>query len=182
MAKTAIFLANGFEEIEALTVVDVLRRAQIEITMVSVTGSKTVEGAHGIKVEADEIIEIYNCDGADMLILPGGMPGTKNLDACAPLKKEIEKFAAEGKMLAAICAAPTIFGRMGLLQGKRACCYPGLEENLLGADVKFDPAVVDGQFITGRGMGAAIDFALAILTHFKGSDVADDMANAIVHR
>lgn len=181
MAKTAIFLANGFEEIEALTVVDVLRRAQIDITMVSITGSKTVEGAHGIKVEADEIIEIYNFDSADMLILPGGMPGTKNLDACAPLKKEIEKFASEGKMLAAICAAPTIFGRMGLLKGKKACCYPGLEDNLLGADVKFDPAVKDGNFITGRGMGTAIPFALSILEHFKGADVAKDMANAIVY-
>lgn len=180
MANTAIFLANGFEEIEALTVVDILRRAQIGITTVSITGSKSVEGSHGIKVEADETFDNYDFGNTDMIILPGGMPGTKNLDACAPLKAKIEEFNNSGKMLAAICAAPTVYGKMGLLNGKRACCYPGCEGDLLGASVSTDPVTKDGNIITSRGMGTAIPFALAILEHFKGKEAADQMAKGIV--
>lgn len=181
MANTAIFLANGFEEIEALTVVDILRRAQIGITTVSITGSKNVEGSHGIKVEADEIFDNYDFGNTDMIILPGGMPGTKNLDACAPLKAKIEEYNNNDKMLAAICAAPTVYGKMGLLNGKRACCYPGCEGDLLGASVTTDPVTKDGNIITSRGMGTAIEFALAILENFKGKEAAQQMAKAIVY-
>lgn len=181
MAKTAIFLANGFEEIEGLTVVDILRRAGIDITMVSITGTTAVEGSHGIKLEADDTIENFDFDGVDMIILPGGMPGTKNLDACAPLKAKIEEFNNAGKMLAAICAAPTVYGKMGLLKGKKACCYPGCEGDLIGANVSTDMVSKDGNFITSRGMGTAIPFALAILEHFKGKEAADQMAKAIVY-
>lgn len=181
MANTAIFLANGFEEIEALTVVDILRRAQIGITTVSITGSKNVEGSHGIKVEADEIFDNYEFGNTDMIILPGGMPGTKNLDACAPLKAKIEEYNNNDKMLAAICAAPTVYGKMGLLNGKRACCYPGCEGDLLGASVTTDPVTKDGNIITSRGMGTAIEFALAILENFKGKEAAQQMAKAIVY-
>ncbi len=181
MANTAIFLANGFEEIEALTVVDILRRAQIGITTVSITGSKSVEGSHGIKVEADEIFDNYEFGNTDMIILPGGMPGTKNLDACAPLKAKIEEYNNNDKMLAAICAAPTVYGKMGLLNGKRACCYPGCEGDLLGASVTTDPVTKDGNIITSRGMGTAIEFALAILENFKGKEAAQQMAKAIVY-
>ena len=182
MANTAIFLANGFEEIEALTVVDILRRAQIGITTVSITGSKRVEGSHGIKVEADETFDNYEFGNTDMIILPGGMPGTKNLDACDPLKAKIEEFNNSGKMLAAICAAPTVYGKMGLLNGKRACCYPGCEGDLLGASVTTDPVTKDGNIITSRGMGTAIEFALAILENFKGKEAAQQMAKAIVYK
>lgn len=182
MAKTAIFLANGFEEIEGLTVVDILRRAKIDITTVSITGSKAVEGSHGIKLEADDTIESFNFDGVDMLILPGGMPGTKNLDACAPLKAKIEEFNNAGKMLAAICAAPTVYGKMGLLKGKKACCYPGCDVDLIGADVTTEAVTKNGNFITSRGMGTAIPFALAILEHFNGKEAADQMAKAIVYK
>ncbi len=181
MAKTAIFLANGFEEIEGLTVVDILRRAKIDITMVSITGSKAVEGSHGIKLEADDTIENFDFDGVDMIILPGGMPGTKNLDACASLKAKIEEFNNEGKMLAAICAAPTVYGKMGLLKGKKACCYPGCEGDLIGANVSTDEVSKDGNIITSRGMGTAIPFALAILEHFNGKEAAEQMAQAIVY-
>ena len=124
MAKTAIFLAEGFEEIEALTVVDLLRRAGIEITMASITESRQVTGSHDIKVEADALLSDINFDDIDMIILPGGMPGTNNLDACEELTAHIREFADAGKKLAAICAAPRVFGKMGILSGKRATCYP----------------------------------------------------------
>ena len=176
-----ILLGNGFEEIEGLTVVDILRRAKIDITMVSITGSKAVEGSHGLRLEADDTIENFDFDGVDMIILPGGMPGTKNLDACAPLKAKIKEFNNEGKMLAAICAAPTVYGKMGLLKGKKACCYPGCEGDLIGANVSTDMVSKDGNIITSRGMGTAIPFALAILEHFNGKEAAEQMAQAIVY-
>ena len=182
MQKTAIFLADGFEEIEALTVVDLLRRAKIDITMVSIMESKSVYGSHEIAVEADTTFDDFNFSGVDMLILPGGQPGTKNLYACEPLKDKIKEFNAEGKMLAAICAAPTVYGKMGLLQGKKATCYPGREVDLTGADFQTSPVVKDGNFITSRGMGTAIDFGLAIIEHFQGINAAKDMAEKIVYR
>ncbi len=181
MAKTAIFLADGFEEIEALTVVDLLRRAGIEITTASIMGRKSVEGSHKITVEADALLEDLDFDSYDMLILPGGMPGTTNLDNCAPLKAKIQEFADAGKRLSAICAAPTVFGGMGLLKGKRATCYPGREPDLLGADVQTTEVVKDGNFITSRGMGTAIPFGLAIIEEFQGKDAAVDMAAKIVY-
>lgn len=182
MQKTAIFLADGFEEIEALTVVDLLRRAKIDITMVSIMESKSVYGSHGIAVEADTTFDSFDFDGVDMLILPGGMPGTSNLDACEPLKDKIKEFNDAGKMLAAICAAPTVYGKMGLLEGKRATCYPGREPDLLGASCQTEAVVRDGNFITSRGMGTAIDFGLAIIEHFQGINAAKDMAEKIVYK
>lgn len=181
MQKTAIFLADGFEEIEALAVVDLLRRAKIDVAMVSIMESKSVYGSHGIAVEADTVIEGFDFDGVDMLILPGGMPGTTNLDACEPLKDKIKEFNDAGKMLAAICAAPTVYGKMGLLSGKRATCYPGRETDLLGATAVTDKVVKDGNFITSRGAGTAIDFALAIIEHFQGVNASKDMAEKIVY-
>ncbi len=180
MAKTAIFLAEGFEEIEALTVVDLLRRANIDITTVSITGKKNVTGSHNITVEADITIDELDFDSQDMLILPGGMPGTTNLDACEPLKAQIKKFNDNGKLLAAICAAPTVYGKMGLLDGKKACCYPGREPDLIGAIPQTSSVTKDGNFITSRGMGTAIDFGLAIIEQFQGIDAAKDMADKIV--
>jgi len=182
MQKTAIFLADGFEEIEALTVVDLLRRAKIDITIVSIMESKSVYGSHEIAVEADTTFDDFDFDGVDMLILPGGQPGTKNLYACEPLKDKIKEFNAEGKMLAAICAAPTVYGKMGLLQGKKATCYPGCEVDLTGADFQTSSVVKDGNFITSRGMGTAIDFGLAIIEHFQGINAAKDMAERIVYK
>ncbi len=181
MAKTAIFLADGFEEIEALTVVDLLRRAGIEITTASVTGRKNVTGSHKILVEADSLIEELEFDSLDMLILPGGMPGTTNLDNCDLLKQKIREFNDSGKLLSAICAAPTVFGKMGILEGKNATCYPGRENDLLGATIKTDEVVKDSNFITSRGMGTAIPFGLAIIEHFQDKQSADDMAKKIVY-
>ncbi len=181
MAKTGIFLATGFEEIEALTVVDLLRRAGIEIIMVSITGDKKVTGSHNITVEADLSFDDVNFDDLDMIILPGGMPGTTNLYNCEPLKARISEFAQKGKMLAAICAAPTVYGKMGLLQGKKACCYPGCEIDLKGADVQTTETTIDGNFLTSRGMGTAIAFGLAIIAHFLGDEASKGMAEKIVY-
>lgn len=181
MAKTAIFLADGFEEIEALTVVDLLRRAGIEITTASIMGRKNVTGSHKITVEADVFFDEVDFDSLDMIILPGGMPGTTNLGACVPLTNKIKEFNEKGKMLCAICAAPTVYGKLGLLNGKKACCYPGCEGDLLGADVKTNSVTKDGNFITSRGMGTAIDFGLAIIEHFQGKEAAKNMSDKIVY-
>nr|WP_297705634.1 DJ-1 family glyoxalase III [uncultured Butyrivibrio sp.] len=180
MAKTAIFLADGFEEIEALTVVDLLRRAGIDITTASIMGKKEVTGSHKITVLADALIDDIDFDSLDMIILPGGMPGTTNLGACEPLKAQIKDFDSKGKMLCAICAAPTVYGKMRILNGKKACCYPGCEVDLTGADVQTSEVTKDGHFITSRGMGTAIPFGLAIIEHFQGSTASDEMAKKIV--
>ncbi len=177
-----VFFGKGFEEIEALTVVDVLRRAKIDTRMISVTDQKQVTGSHGITVEMDELIQDTDFESLDMIVLPGGMPGTLNLEACADLVKQVQEFYAAGKSLAAICAAPSIFGHLGILEGKQACCYPGMEEHLKGARIVTDAAVKAGNIITGRGMGAATPFALAILEHFQGKEAADQMAADIVYQ
>lgn len=182
MPKTAIFLADGFEEIEALTVVDLLRRANIEISTVSIMGRKNVTGSHNITVEADALLEETDFDSLDMLILPGGMPGTTNIADCKALTDKIKEFDENDKMLCAICAAPTVFGKLGILKGKKACCFPGREDDLLGADVQTSSVTKDGHFITSRGMGTAIDFGLAIIEHYQGSDAATSMASKIVYR
>ena len=182
MAKTGIFLADGFEEIEALTVVDLLRRAGIEITMFSIMGKKTVTGSHGIEVSADALLEECDFDGLDMVILPGGQPGTTNLYNCAPLTEAVKAVNGAGKERAAICAAPTVYGRLGLLKGKKACCFPGCEGNLTGADVQTTEVTVCDNFITSRGMGTAIPFGLAIIEHFQGKEAAEEMGRRIVYR
>ena len=167
MSKVLIFMAEGHEEIEALTVVDLLRRAGIEIEMVSITGNKRVPGSHGIMTVCDKLIEQVNFDSADMLVLPGGMPGTLNLELCEPLMDQVHGFNTSKKGLAAICAAPTVLGKAGLLQGKKATCYPGMEGDLLGANVS------TMQFVTMAISSQAEDLAqqyhlpLRLLRHFR---------------
>jgi len=181
MSKAYIFLAEGHEEIEALTVVDLARRAGIDISTVSITDSRVVTSSHKVSIMTDYLFSEIDCNDADMLILPGGMPGTRNLEAYAPLMEQIDGFASSGRNIAAICAAPTVFGHRGLLQGKRACCYPGMESELLGAEVTLDTVAVDGNIITSRGMGCAIDFALAIITQLLDEETADRIAKAVVY-
>lgn len=181
MIQTAVFFAEGFEEVEALTVVDLLRRAKIDTKMVSVMGKKEVTGSHGITIETDEMIEDFSPANAAMLILPGGMPGTKNLGECELLKKYIMDFNDKDKYLAAICAGPTVFGKLGILMGKKACCYPGYESELLGAKVSEHKAVIDGNIITSRGVGTAIEFALAIIEELKGKKEAENIAESIIY-
>jgi len=154
--KAMVFLADGFEEIEAIAPIDIMRRAGIEVTTISVSREKEVRGAHGVLVEADRLFEEVSFSDADLLFLPGGMPGTKNLNAHDGLKQLLLKHANEGKKLAAICAAPSILGELGLLKGKEAVCFPGFEETLKGAIVSDKKVVQSGNIITGKAAGAAI--------------------------
>ena len=181
MKKIAIFFAEGYEEIEALTVVDLCRRAGIWVDMVSVTDSLQVTGAHGIPVVMDKMLAEVEFDTLDMLVLPGGMPGTRNLEQVPLLMEQVKAFAAAGKYIAAICAAPSVFGHLGLLAGKNACCYPGFEEELTGANVMFHPCEADGNIITSRGMGCAIDFSLKIIEKLKNDDTASQIGRQIIY-
>ena len=181
MKKIAIFFAEGYEEIEALTVVDLCRRAGILVDMVSVTDSLQVTGAHGIPVVMDKMLAEVEFDTLDMLVLPGGMPGTRNLEQVPLLMEQVKAFAAAGKYIAAICAAPSVFGHLGLLEGKNACCYPGFEEELTGANVMFHPCEADGNIITSRGMGCAIDFSLKIIEKLENDDTASKIGRQIIY-
>lgn len=182
MSKVCVFFGTGYEEIEALTVVDLLKRVKIETDMVSVTGEKTVVGTHAIPVIMDKLISEVNFDEVDMIVLPGGMPGTRNLEACEPLMEQVDAFVKAGKSVCAICAAPSILGHRGHLQGKKAIAYPGFEDQLIGAEVVYEPAVRDGNIITGRGMGCAIEFGLAIVEYLQGKEVRDVLAEKIIFK
>lgn len=174
-----VFLADGFEEIEALTPVDILRRAGETVVTVGVTG-KTVKGSHGITVEADRLIgETGDASDADMIVLPGGMPGAANLDASAEVENILLRAAERDAYIAAICAAPMIPGKRGLLSGRDATCYPGFEKYLDGAKYYDASVVVDGNFITSDGMGSALDFALQLVALLKGDDAADSLAESV---
>ncbi|MBR1852920.1 MAG: DJ-1/PfpI family protein [Lachnospiraceae bacterium] len=182
MGKIGIFFATGYEEIEALTVVDICRRLGLAIDMVSVTGEDTVTGSHGIAVKMDKLLSQADFGEYDMLVLPGGMPGTKNLEACEPLMAQIDTFYQAGKYIGAICAAPSIFGHRGILKGRKACSYPTSEDQLAGAQVTTGPVEIDGNVVTSRGMGTAIDFGLAIGGLFCGKEKAEELAKGIVYR
>lgn len=182
MSKVCVFLASGFEEIEALTVVDLLRRVKIEVRTISITGEQYVAGAHQIIVKADEVFDQADFNTVDMLVLPGGMPGTKNLDAHAGLEQLLIKFQSEGKKIAAICAAPSVLGAKGILEGKAATCYPGFEGVLKGAIIKSEDVVVDGNLITSKGMGTAIDFSLELISLLVDEETASKTAAAIQYR
>lgn len=182
--RVAVFVADGLEEIEGLTVVDILYRANIPCDTVSITPSTLVTSAHNVRIVCDRTLDDQGFDFAsyDMLVLPGGMPGTANLGACEPLCAELVARAAAGRPLAAICAAPTVLAKLGILAGKRACCFPGMEDALsaAGAEVCFEPVVRDSAIITSRGMGTALDFALAIVTFYQGDEAAQALAKAVV--
>lgn len=181
MAKVYVFLADGCEEIEALTPVDLLRRAGEEVVTVSVMGRKDITSSHKITILADELIE--NCDltSADLLVLPGGMPGTLNLGACEPLTRALLAQHGAGKKVAAICAAPSVLGGLGIAEGRKVVCFPGFEDKMTGAEVLAVPTVTDGNVTTGRGMGAATDFALQLIAVLQGEEAARAMAAKIVY-
>jgi 4-methyl-5(b-hydroxyethyl)-thiazole monophosphate biosynthesis len=181
MSKIAVFFAEGYEEIEALTVVDICRRCRLSVDMVSVTGEYMVTGSHSIPVKTDKLYENVSFDEYDMLVLPGGLKGTQGLEAHKGLMDKIDEFYKAGKYIAAICAAPSIFGHRGILKGKTACCYPSFESHLEGAKVTKGPVEISGNVVTGRGMGTAIPFALAIAGIFCGQEAADKMAEQIVY-
>lgn len=180
MTKVAkIFLAEGFEETEAIVPYDILRRGGVDVKFVSVTQSINVRGTHGVSVEAQETISA-SAASADLLVLPGGMPGTLNLASCQALNDILSEAASKGKLVAAICAAPSILGHIGLLKGRRATCYPGFEDKLAGANCTGERIVKDGNFITGIGPGASYEFGLALLTELEGEDVAREVKSQMI--
>lgn len=182
MNKAYIFVADGFEEIEGLTVVDLLRRAGIEAPTVSITEDKMVTGSHGISVKADFLFSEIKGTMADVVVLPGGMPGTTNLLACEPLMDMVLGLYSAGSYVAAICAAPSILAEIGLLDGKKATSYPGFEEKMTMADYVYEPVVQDGQIITSRGLGTAIEFALKIIEVLLGEEKAQQISDSIIYR
>ena len=179
MKKVIVFLAEGFEEIEAISIIDVLRRAEVSVTTVSVGQEKAVKGAHNIKVETDELFDNVDFSSYDMIVLPGGMPGAKNLNEHEGLKSQLEIFAKD-KKIGAICAAPMVLGGMGLLKGKRATCYPGFEPELIGAITTGEPVTVDGNIITGKGPAFAIVFTLQIIETLMGKATRDEVSNGLL--
>ncbi|MCR5295423.1 MAG: DJ-1/PfpI family protein [Lachnospiraceae bacterium] len=183
MSRVCVFFAEGFEEVEALTVVDLLRRAQIKTDMVSISGELFVTGRSGITVKTDVLYDKAAPESADMLVLPGGMPGVRYLGECGPLKELLSRFHAEGKELAAICAAPMVFGKLGIVRGKRAAIYPGMEGELIGAEAVVSEEVVrDGNVTTSRGAGTAIPFALSLIETLSGKEAAENVKKGIVFR
>lgn len=180
--KVCIFLAQGFEEIEALTVVDILRRAGIDTSLVSVTGEKQVTSSHNVTVQTDELFEEVDFANVTMIVLPGGMPGTLNLENHELLMEQVDKFYQEEKWLAAICAAPSIFGHKGMLEGKKACSFPEFESHLEKANVVHDEVSVADKIITSRGMGTAIPFGLEICAQLLGREKAQEISDKIIYR
>lgn len=176
-----ILLAPGFEEAEALVPVDMLRRANIETATVSITG-EPVPGSHGVTVLADVTLDDVDLSRADMIVLPGGGPGYKNLGKEPRVEQLVRKAAERGLWLAAICAAPTLLGRWGLLEGKNAVCYPGMEEGLTGAQPQMDQGVVvAGKVITGRAAGSAFDFGLTLVETLAGKEESDKVRHGIYY-
>lgn len=175
-----IVLADGFEEIEALATIDILRRCNLEVQIVSVTGKRTVNGAHNITVQADTLLRLTDATQMDGIILPGGMPGASTLAASDALRKIIQLANKQNKLIAAICAAPMVLGQMGLLKDKRATCYPGFETQLSGAEVTKGRVEKDGNIITGNGPGAAIDFAFAIAAEFVSSSTIETVKSGMM--
>lgn len=180
MKKAAVFLADGFEEIEGLTAVDMCRRAGIDVTTVSVMETLDIMGSHDIPVQADALFNEVDFDAVDMFILPGGGKGTENLEKCRPLADLLLKADKDDKYISAICAAPRVLGKLGLLKGHKATCYPGNEGFLEGAEYLPEAkAVKSGRYVTARGMGCSIEFASAVVSQLLGQDAATELEKQI---
>ncbi len=158
-----VFMANGFEDIEALAPIDIMRRAGLQVQTVSINEDNIVESAHGVKIICDANLRDVQWNDAQLLVLPGGLPGATHLDECEPLRQGVLRHHAAGKPVAAICAAPQVLGHLGLLKGVRATCYPGFETELEGATYTAALVERDGQIVTGKGPGAAMAFGYALL-------------------
>ncbi len=174
-----VLLADGFEEIEALTPVDMLRRAGLEVVTVGITG-KVANGAHGIPVVCDAVPEDIDLGKVELAIFPGGMPGATNLDASPFTDEVIAAVTKNGGRLAAICAAPLVLGRRGLLNGRSAICYPGFERELVGATLSDHSVVTDGNITTAKGMGVALEFAKELVSLTVDKDTAERLGAAIM--
>jgi len=182
MKKVFAFFATGFEEVEALMVIDLLRRTkEVEVTTVSVTDRLLVPSSHGFNIMADAIITDIDFSNGDMIFLPGGMPGTTNLEACKVLTDNIISYNEQGKKIAAICAAPSILGHLGILEGRRATCYPGFEDELKGATIEGN-IVTDGNITTAKGLGVALELGLELITVLVNQEMSDNIAKAIQYQ
>ena len=180
--KAVVFLADGFEECEALIVVDILRRAGIETVMAAIGEKLEIDSSRHIEVKADA----YACDvdfnSADLIVLPGGRLGTENLRYSSIVRRAVNEFVKENKTIAAICAAPSILAELGLLEGKKATCHPDYEEKMSGAVLMGDTVVADGNIITGQGLGATFDFAFKIVNSLVGKDKPQEIKKAICYK
>ena len=175
MLKAVVFLADGFEELEAVTVIDVLRRGEVDVLTVSIMPDQQVVGSHGMEFTADAVFDEQAVRSRDMLILPGGLGGMNNLKAHEGVNKLCKEFASNGKYLCAICAAPVVLGSAGLLRGRTAVCYPGFEDFLEGAVISSDKVAADDRIITSKGPGTALDFAFELLAIIKGKETVDSV-------
>ena len=178
-----MFLADGFEEVEALCPLDILRRAGVEVTTVGV-GKDMIRGAHGIVVCADIPDVMYRDSAPEMIILPGGMPGAANLDACKTVDAALKAASRKGAYMAAICAAPFVLGKRGLLEGRKAVCYPGMEDELIAAGGIYtdDAVVTDGKMITARAAGASEEFSFELIRVLCGEEAAENVRKSICAR
>ena len=175
------FLATGFEEVEALAPVDILRRGGVEIKTVSVTGDLVVESAHGVGIRADLLFDEADLASADLLMLPGGLPGATNLNDHEGLRRALTEHNARGRRIAAICAAPLVLGGLGLLEGRRATCYPGFEKYMTGATYTAELFTTDGNITTGRGPAAVLPYSYAILEQLAGADTAKAVRDGMIY-
>ena len=180
MRSVYVFFADGFEEVEGLTAVDLLRRAGVDVKMVSIMGRLQITGAHNISVNTDILIEDIK-EEADMLVLPGGMPGTNYLREHEGLAELLKKQYKDGKWVAAICAAPSVLGGLGLLKDKKATSYPGCLEGILVGEYREEAVVVDDNVITSRGVGTAIAFALSLIEVLAGKAKSEEVAASIIY-
>lgn len=178
--RFGVFFGERFEEVEALTAVDLLRRAGFDTETISVSHSHHVRGSHGVEIKTDFVVDEVHISTYDGIVLPGG-PGFGNLEKCDRLMKNVKKFAEDGKIVAAICAAPSILGRAGILNGRKATCFPGYEGELKGAEYTGEEAVIDGKIVTGRSAGCAVPFALKIVEAAKGPEEAKKLADSIYY-
>ena len=180
MKRTALLAADGFEEVEGLTVVDLLRRAGLTCDIIAVSDGEEITGSHGIRIGADHSFADTDFDSFDAVIIPGGLRGTETLLADERVKALLQRFSLAGKLTAAVCAGPAVLAAAGILQGKKAVCYPGQEPRLTGAKICSDPVVQDGCVITSRGVGTSIPFALTIIAYLEDSKTAEQIAESIV--
>lgn len=177
-----VFLATGFEDIEAIAPVDIMRRAGLEVQTVSITGEEIVTSAHGVGIASDLMLSEVDFSQAEMLVLPGGLPGSTNLNACQPLTRAIKCHFESGGPIAAICAAPLVYGHLGLLQGRRATCYPGVERELAGATYTAAIVECDGNIITGKGPAAAFEFGYTIVDFFLGEGASQPLRQGMIYK
>ncbi len=179
--KVIVFLAEGFEEVEALTVVDYLRRMDIQVDMVSISGEIQVKGAHKIQVKADKIFsQLEDLESYDGLVIPGGLPGATNLRDHEDLIETVKSLNHKGKLIAAICAGPIVLDKAGVLSGRNVTCYPGIEDQLEGINYKVEPVVTDGNIITARGPYYAVHFAIEIVKYLLGEESAEELKGNIL--